>query len=35
MRRIMSKFVDVKWFNFVGKLRRYSNRIKKLFGGLF
>ena len=32
--RLCDWFV-IKWFNFVGKLRRYSNRIKKLFGGLF
>ena len=32
--RLCDWFV-IKWFKFVGKLRRYSNRIKKLFGGLF
>ena len=32
--RLCDWFV-IKWFNFVGKLRRYSNRVKKLFGGLF
>ena len=32
--RLCNWFV-IKWFKFVGKLRRYSNRIKKLFGGLF
>ena len=32
--RLCDRFV-IKWFNFVGKLRRYSNRIKKLFGSLF